>query len=174
MFFRDFGGSDSFRPRCQVFAVAVRWMGVLLFRSDLSLGIRREIFASPETGDSVVAAKSSLPSQSGQEMRSEVIKLGELGPLPSYKTVLADPEAEALVSKYEDLITAIEPPVTDAEARVLVGLFGPDECFEIEWRLIHLIETATNWPLSDCLMDSGNEWIGMLKQRVENTKRRRK
>ena len=104
-------------------------------------------------------------------MRSEVIELGRLGPLPSHKSVLADPNGEALVNRYGNLIASIKPPVTDAEARVLVGIFGPDECFEVEWRLVHLIETAPNWPLSDCLMDSGNEWIALLKQRVENAKR---
>jgi len=106
-------------------------------------------------------------------MRSEVIELGRLGPLPSYKSALVDANAEALVNKYADLIASIKTPVTDAEARVLVGIFGPDECFEVEWRLVHLIETAPNWPLSDCLMDSGNEWIALLKQRVENAKRNR-
>jgi len=105
-------------------------------------------------------------------MRSAVIQLGKLGPLPSYKSVLANPEGEVLVNKYGKLIASIVPPVTDAEARVLVGIFGPDECFEIEWPLIHLIETAPNWPLPDCLIDTRNEWIATLKQRVENTKRR--
>jgi hypothetical protein len=104
-------------------------------------------------------------------MRSEVTELGKLGPLPSYKSVLANPDGGALVKKYQDLILSIKPPVTDAEARVLVGIFGPDECFELEWPLVHLIETAPNWPLFDCLVDSGNEWIAMLKRRVENTKR---
>lgn len=106
-----------------------------------------------------------------KEMRSEVIELGKLGPLPSDESVLDKPNGEALVSKYEELIRAIRPPVTDAEARVLVGILGPGECFEVEWTLIHLIETAPNWPLSDCLMNTNNEWIATLKQRVINGKR---
>lgn len=104
-------------------------------------------------------------------MRSEVIELRKMGPLPSCKSVLASPDEEALVNKYGKLIASIVPPVTDAEARVLVGLFGPDECFEIEWPLIHLIETAPNWPLSDCLVNSDNEWVALLKQRVKNANR---
>ena len=79
-------------------------------------------------------------------MRREVIQLKELGPLPSYKSVLADPNGKALVDKYQGLIESIMPPVTDAEAIVLAETFGPDECFELEWRLIRLIETAPNWP----------------------------
>jgi len=99
-------------------------------------------------------------------MRSEVMELGKLGPLPSHKSVLANPDGEALVKKYQDLIGSIKPPVTDAEARVLLGIFGVDECFELEWPLIRLIETAPNWPL----VDSGNEWIALLRQRVETAK----
>jgi hypothetical protein len=103
-------------------------------------------------------------------MRSEVMELGKLGPLPSHKSVLANSDGEALVKKYQDLIGSIKPLVTDAEARVLLGIFGVDECFELEWPLIRLIETAPNWPLFDCLADSGNEWIALLRQRVETAK----
>jgi hypothetical protein len=106
-------------------------------------------------------------------MRRAVIQLKELGPLPSYKSVLADPNGKALVDKYQGLIESIMPPVTDAEARVLVETFGLDERFELEWRLIRLIETAPNWPLGDCLVNSGNDWVTLLKQRVENAGRSR-
>jgi hypothetical protein len=104
-------------------------------------------------------------------MRREVIELAKLGPLPSSKSILDNPEGEVLLKKYEALITSIQRPVTDDEARVLVGLFGPDECFEAEWPLIHLIETAPSWPLEDCLVDMNNEWVALLKQRVENSRR---
>jgi hypothetical protein len=72
-------------------------------------------------------------------VRKEVTELGKLRPLPSFKSILDNPDGEALLKKYEALITSIQPPVTDDEARVLVGLFGPDECFGVERRLIHLI-----------------------------------
>ena len=107
-------------------------------------------------------------------MRREIIELSELGPLPSSESVLSSLNGAALVKKYQDLIESIRPPVTDEEARVLVGILGPDECFELEWPLVHLIETAPNWPLFDCLGDSSNEWIAMLKRRVENAKQLQK
>jgi hypothetical protein len=107
-------------------------------------------------------------------MRSAVIELGKLGPPPSSDAILANPNGDALVKKYEDLILSIKRPVTDAEARVLVGIFGPDEFFGLASTLINLIETAPNWPLSDCLMDSDNEWIAFLNQRIENAKRFKK
>jgi hypothetical protein len=104
-------------------------------------------------------------------MRREVIELSKLGPLPSSKSILDNPDGDALVKKYEDLITSIQPPVTDDEARVLVGILGSDECFGLEWPLIHLIETAPGWPLEDCLVDTSNEGVAHLKQRVENSRR---
>ena len=104
-------------------------------------------------------------------MRSEVTELGKLGPLPSSDAILADPDGDALLKKYENLITSIKPPVTDAEARVLVWIFSPGDCFGLDWSLVHLIETAPNWPLSDCLETGCNEWVALLKQRIENTKR---
>lgn len=104
-------------------------------------------------------------------MRSEVIELSKLGPLPSSKSILDNPDGDHLVKMYEELITSIQPPVTDDEARVLVGILGSDECFGLEWPLIHLIETAPGWPLEDCLVDTNNEGVAHLKQRVENSKR---
>jgi hypothetical protein len=104
-------------------------------------------------------------------MRQEVVELGRLGPLPPFQSILNNPEGEVLVRKYGDLITSIQRPVTDDEARVLVGILGPGDCFELEWSLIHLIETAPGWPMEDCLADTGNQWVSFLKQRVENSRR---
>lgn len=78
-------------------------------------------------------------------VRSEVAELGALGPLPS--------ESQAEVAHLEriaHLYRAIARPITNDEARVLVKLFGPDECFGLASLLIHLIENAPGWPLSDC------------------------
>jgi len=103
-------------------------------------------------------------------MRQAVIELDKLGPLPSSKSILDNPNGEVLLKKYEELITSIQPPITDDEARVLVGILGSDECFGAEWPLIHLIETAPSWPLEDCLVDTSNEGVTHLKQRVENSR----
>jgi hypothetical protein len=104
-------------------------------------------------------------------MRKEVIELGQLGPLPSSRSILDNPGGDVLVKKYQELITSIQLPITDDEARALVGIFGPDGCFGLEWPLIHLIETAPGWPLEDCLLNTGNESVAHLKQRVENSGR---
>jgi hypothetical protein len=64
-----------------------------------------------------------------------------------------------LLERYELFVTSIQKPVTDEEARILVGLFGPDDCFGLEWSLVGLVETAPGWPLADCLENTDNEWI---------------
>lgn len=97
-------------------------------------------------------------------MRQEVRELVELGPLP-------DEEADVeRIRRHDERLHRITEPVTDEEARALVGLFGPDNCYGLAWTLLHLIETAPNWPLEECLQDDGNEWIRRLRQRVENAR----
>lgn len=100
-------------------------------------------------------------------MRQEVIDLGKLGPLPPSDRVLADNRQE-LIQKYENLITSIKKPITDEEARALVTLFGPDDAFGLVWPLVALVESAPGWPLADCLENTSNEWIQMLKHRARN------
>jgi hypothetical protein len=100
-------------------------------------------------------------------MRKEVIELGKMGALPPFQSILDNPEGEALLKKYEELITSIQPPITNDEARVLVGVLGPGDCFGVEWALIHLIETAPGWPLEDCLVDADSQGVAFLKQRAK-------
>jgi hypothetical protein len=83
-----------------------------------------------------------------------------LGPLP--------PESEAdvaLLEKYDKLYRSILAPITDQEARLLVRLFGHDGCFGLASSIMHLIESAPGWPLTDCLTDPSNEWIVEMKNR---------
>jgi hypothetical protein len=96
-------------------------------------------------------------------IRIEVSKLVSLGRFPSSQSV-----SSAAITRQEQLLRAIVPPVTDEEARELVRLFGPDDYFGAAWTVVHLIETAPHWPLWDCLSDTSNEWIGRLKQRIAN------
>ena len=95
-------------------------------------------------------------------MRPEVKRLVELGPLPS--------ESEATqeeLQKIEDEYRSIQRPVSDAEARALISLFGPDGRYGLASSILHLIETAPGWPLKDCLVHSENEFIVSLRERAE-------
>jgi hypothetical protein len=93
-------------------------------------------------------------------MRPEIQMLEKMGRFPAEAGVTADD-----VDERDALLTAIEKPLTDEEACVLVRLFGPDSFFGVAWEMLHLIETAPGWPLVECLTDD-NEWIEDLKRRA--------
>jgi hypothetical protein len=95
-------------------------------------------------------------------MRKEVQELLNLGPLPDCETA-----EEEQLKKYESLLHSITPPISDAEARSLVRLFGLDECYGLAWTLLHLIETAPGWPLHDSLQDVHNPWYERLRLRAQ-------
>ncbi len=99
-------------------------------------------------------------------MRDAVRRLADLGPLPR-----SDQVEEERLKMYEDLLSEISRPLSDDEARILVTLFGPDECYGLAWTLLHLVESAPGWPLSDCLRDEANEWIQRLRLRAERGSR---
>lgn len=63
-------------------------------------------------------------------MREEIKELAKMGPLPSCDIAMANDQRERL-ERYGLLIASVQRPVTDDEARTLVGLFGPDDCFEL-------------------------------------------
>ena len=71
-----------------------------------------------------------------------------------------------LIREYENYYRAISRPVTDEEACALVGIFGDDGCFGFASSLVHLIETAPNWPLEHCLTNTQNEWVAELRNRA--------
>lgn len=91
-------------------------------------------------------------------MREPILRLQSLGSLPG------EAESEVLqVAEFQELICGVVTPVTDDEARVLVGVFGPDGCFGLMSTLITLIETAPGWPLLDAM---GGEVEGVKNLRV--------
>ena len=94
-------------------------------------------------------------------MRHEVRSLVSLGPLPSSQGATAEQ-----VQVFERALASISAPVSDIEARNLVRLFGPDDCFGLAWTLLHLIESAPGWPMQDVLRGvGGNEWAERLRER---------
>lgn len=96
-------------------------------------------------------------------IRREVAQFTASGPLPAEECSSGDQ-----IKEHEDTLLRISPPVSDEEARVLVRMFGPDDCFGLAWALVHLIETAPGWPLTDCLRDSDNQWIRHSRQAADN------
>jgi len=100
-------------------------------------------------------------------MRKEIRELENMGPLPSFQTA-GQPGVLEKVQRYTELLTSIEKPITDDEACALARLFSPDDCFELDWTLIHLIESAPGWPVWECLKAADNEWMQLLRLRLKN------
>jgi len=84
-----------------------------------------------------------------------------LGPLPA-----SEDASEETLRALEDALHRVSPPLADDEARKLVALFGPDDCFGLGWTLLHLIETAPGWPIEESLHDTSSEWVARLRERT--------
>lgn len=95
-------------------------------------------------------------------IRQAVADFLAAGPLPD-----EDQSAEA-VQRAQDLLERIDPPVTDEEAQMLVAGFGSDDCFGLSWTLLHLIETAPSAQTAQYPVNSGNQWVELLRSRVRN------
>jgi hypothetical protein len=99
-------------------------------------------------------------------MQQAVTELVKLGPLPA-----SDKADVNVLEEYARLLDSISKPVTDEEARTLVTIFGPDDCYGLVWTLIDLVESAPGWPLADLSSFGGNYWVQKLLMHVENKRR---
>lgn len=100
-----------------------------------------------------------------KNVRKEILELKKMGTLP-----LESSYDVALIGNYQNLLHSVIRPVTDDEARILVTLFdrSDDSCFGLADAMLHLIETASGWPLKDCLLSNENYWVLQMKRRCIN------
>ena len=97
-------------------------------------------------------------------IRPEVRQLLEADPLPDGPTAA---KTSTRLENYQHLIERIQKPISNEEAEALATLFGPDDCFGLAWSLVHLIESAPDWPLLHRLPDTGNEWVELVRARAQ-------
>jgi hypothetical protein len=95
-------------------------------------------------------------------MQPSIQKLASLGGLPS-----ADDANPDFLEKFQNLLITVHRPVTDKEAETLVGLLGPDDCYGLAWTMIHIIEEAPGWPLSEAINKANREWAEVLLARAK-------
>jgi hypothetical protein len=98
-------------------------------------------------------------------MREETLDLVSKGRLPSSK------DSVDQIGKWQSALEKIEAPISDEEAKALTHLFPDteDDCFGMAWSLIHLVESAPNWPLRDCLRNERNPWFVLLRERASRS-----
>jgi hypothetical protein len=94
-------------------------------------------------------------------MRNQVKALIDFGKLPSESDASLE-RLQAIEAAYK----AISRPVSNEEARQLIVMFGDDGCFGLASSLMHLIETAPDWPIVDCLQSPANSWVVELRERA--------
>ncbi|MEU2798146.1 hypothetical protein [Streptomyces sp. NPDC007117] len=101
-------------------------------------------------------------------IRDQVREFVRLGcPLPSEQD--NSEEGDEAFDEMERALHAIEKPVTDEEARLLVTCFGDDECFGLAWTLLHLVESAPSPVVTSQPPDDANAWISRLCMRYQNS-----
>lgn len=93
-------------------------------------------------------------------MQAAIENLSKIGALPNSIGVTV-----SIVQAFEQQLSEVKTPVSNDEAHALVELFGPDDCFGLAWTLLHLIETAPNWPMVDVLDGREGLWIDRLRER---------
>jgi hypothetical protein len=110
--------------------------------------------------DGVIGCKAPCMS-----VRPEAEALARAGRLPAEDAAVEDVQAA------QRLLESVASPVTDDEARILVALFGPDDCYGLAWTLLHLIETAPNALAADYSAESENAWVHLLIRRQQQAGR---
>lgn len=98
-------------------------------------------------------------------LRREVQHLVALGRMPSE---LDDPP-QALVDAYVAALDALSFRLTDDEAAALLDVFPPERAglYEVEWSLVHAIESAPYGPGFLRQLDDRSWWVKYLRERAE-------
>jgi hypothetical protein len=96
-------------------------------------------------------------------VQQAIRELESLGPLPS-----EDDASTEFLERWEVALDGVQTPITDEEAMVLCGLFGPDDGYGLGWALLHTVETAPGWYLEDAVSRAPHYWAELFRKRHAN------
>ena len=100
-------------------------------------------------------------------VRPEVERLVALGPMPDE----AQDVPVECVKAFQDALEAIQGlKLSDDEAALLLDSFPPGEyggLFELEWSLLHVIESAPYGPGFTAKLDDRTWWVTQLRERAQ-------
>lgn len=110
-------------------------------------------------------------------MQNAILELRALGRMPD--TIEENPTAE-IVGKFDRLLGEVKPPLTQEEVAVLIDLFPKSTMYEVEWTLLHLVETC----LREARLSSSayrqfvarcpsDEWRETMQIRLDNWEKKR-
>lgn len=99
-------------------------------------------------------------------VRPAIAELHRIGTLPTDDEADRDPRRLELWQDSLDRIYA-EGGITDTEAATLLACFPSDatDGFGTAWTLVHIVESASGWPLDDVLADASGPWVELLQVR---------
>ena len=105
-------------------------------------------------------------------VRLEIEKLAQLGRMPN-EGIDDDESVDAIVEEYSELIEVIIPPLTFEEGQVLVRLFPETSFYDLQWDLLHLVETLyTNAGMEkyEAMIEKcqSTEWRETMEIRLSN------
>jgi hypothetical protein len=99
-------------------------------------------------------------------VRPAVQRFVASGPLPGEDAPIEE------IRKREKELLAIALPASSAEARLLVGCFGPDQLYGMNQTLRSLIESAPESPITSAPPEDANRWVKDMWARIENARLR--
>lgn len=107
-------------------------------------------------------------------MRTEIVKLRELGRMPN-ETLDDDESIDLLIEKYGELLDNIEKPLSYDEATVLISFFPENAFYDLQWELLHLIESVYSNSSDEEYIKliekcPSKEWQDILLMRFANIK----
>lgn len=110
-------------------------------------------------------------------MQNAILELEALGQMPDS---IEDNPATEVVEKFDKLLDEIKLPLTQEEVKILINLFPKSSMYEVEWSLLHLVETylvetpSRNSEYKQLVsMCSSDEWRETLQVRLENWERKK-
>lgn len=110
-------------------------------------------------------------------MQNTILELRDLGRMPD--SIEENPAAE-VVEKFDKLLGEVKTPLTQEEVGILINLFPKSTMYEVEWTLLHLVETyLIEVPSRSSeyrhliAMCSSDEWRETLQVRLDNWEKKR-
>lgn len=107
-------------------------------------------------------------------MQRAIVELKNLGQMPD--SMESEPSKE-IVERYEELLTKVKTPLSQEEVEELINLFPESSMYEVEWSLLHLIETYAHSNINyRQLIQScpSEEWRETMTIRLDNWEKKNK
>lgn len=105
-------------------------------------------------------------------MQNAILELRALGRMPDS---MEENPTDEIVEKFDKLLGEVKTPLTQEEVKILINLFPKITMYEVEWSLLHLVETYLVEAPSRSSeyrqlisMCSSDEWRETMQVRLNN------